>query len=88
MFFVNKSFNENEYVKLWIIIIGVIALIVLGLWSSIRLTARVAKMKQYVQDLESGNFANIAKIKVMMISVRFSSHFIRRLTIFESSLGN
>ncbi|MGG4037608.1 methyl-accepting chemotaxis protein [Heyndrickxia ginsengihumi] len=63
VFLLTSLLTKNEYVKLWIIIIGVIALIVLGLWSSIRLTARVAKMKQYVQDLESGNFANIAEIK-------------------------
>ncbi|PKG22834.1 methyl-accepting chemotaxis protein [Niallia nealsonii] len=61
-FIFTSTLTENQFVEFWIVTIGVIAYIALGLWSSIRSTKKLHKIIQYTRDLESGNLAETIEI--------------------------
>ena len=62
LFIVGSTFVENTVLQFWLILVGVISFIVLGVWSSIRLSRKVTKLGQHANEIATGNLGESLEV--------------------------
>lgn len=62
-FILTSTLTKNHLLEFWMVTVGVVAYIALGLWSSAYSTRKLNEIIQHTRNLESGNLAETIEMK-------------------------